>query len=119
MSSSSISPKLKEYYSKKNSCKIISSIVVFLIMSFILLFHCLKQFYIIKTLTLGQCFVQSINLKIEKDNTYPVWFITVTYNNQTNEDMMVGSDSYLTQYRAWDAAHQYRVRYISRFLKIK
>ena len=101
-------PSMRKCFSKKHNFQIVLFIACFLLMSCILLFQWLQVFYIIKTLNIGQCFVKSVDSKMEKSDFYPAWFVTVTSNNQNNDDMIIGSRSYSTKHVAWDAAHEYQ-----------
>ncbi|CAF0915351.1 unnamed protein product, partial [Didymodactylos carnosus] len=40
----------------------------------------LKELYIIKTLVIGQCYVKSLDLRIEKDNVYPLGLLQIRYD---------------------------------------
>ncbi|CAF1546588.1 unnamed protein product [Rotaria sordida] len=107
--SSTTSLTIKQYLAKENNCKIALLIISCSTIGILVLFHGLKELYKIKTFIMGQCQVKSIDLKTEKDNVYPLWFITILHDNQKSEDIIIGSTGYRTRYEAWKAAHDYRV----------
>jgi len=109
MPPSSTTLRIKQYLAKESNYTIVFLTLFCYIFGILLLFVGLEEFYKMKTLVIGQCQVRSIDLKTEKYNDYPNWFITVLHDNQKNEDSIVGSTGYLLRRDAWHAAHDYRV----------
>jgi hypothetical protein len=69
----------------------------------------LKELYKTRTFVIHQCQVKSIDLKTRQGYFYPLWNITVLYENQTRDDSLIASTGSSTNGQAWRSAYAYKV----------
>ncbi|CAF3880810.1 unnamed protein product [Rotaria sp. Silwood1] len=100
--------KSKQFIAKKHSI-IAIPIGFFFLGSLILFLFGAEQFHKSCGFITGQCQVTSIDLRKLQRNYRLQWNITVLYNNQSNNDVIISSNNFSPESLAWFFARKYKI----------
>jgi len=92
----------------QNSCIVLIIGICYVIGS--LLLYCgSEELYKLNTLIIGHCQIKSIDLKYVRNSYFPRWNMTIMYQNETNDDILIGSFGTKSDKWAWIKAREYKV----------